>query len=522
MAQSYYYFNKGALLQWKHDGGDYIDANSVPQGATPWATSIIHDTNSVYDVFFDVTVLTQTFSDQVIPNRGFLIKHNSGKTGPIDYATREDANADNHPTLTIMTVESGTQIFHAQGDTQLSTSSNTRTYGQDQMMRVTPGHNGGIFNALVWFDLTSIEGENIINAELKLTTVRQYSSGDAHHGVFATTTAQWDTSQSVTGIADGYQNDINLASHPDVYLSYSFNSPAAADGGAFLDGTADVAHVDSYWPCSALTPTGGLNPDGTFYNPQPAIPGYTPFEPTGDSVCYRLKYESGPANTQGLGNYGVSAELDADQFANASQLDELFVRYYLFLGDTWGENVNNEAGKLPGGITGRQQNTPYPGGWGGRTTNGANGWSARGGYQPIVPAGNNPLEGYTPIATYLYHVDQSGQYGDILSWLDRSPNGLLKRGRWYSIETQLKMNTRDGTNVQGQSGSNDGIMRGWVDGRLVYERTDIRFTDMDYIGIEDADLGLYYGGPGNTPWDQHIAIDNVVVSKSYIGPMRRQ
>ena len=144
-----------------------------------------------------------------------------------------------------------------------------------------------------------------------------------------------------------------------------------------------------------------------------------------------------------------------------------------------------------------------------------------GGYTPIVPDGHNPLAGYTPLNTYLYHADQSGAYGDGLNW-GKTANGLIKKGRWYAIEQQITMNTRDGFNTQGSSGRKDGIVRGWVDGRLVLERTNVRFTDMDYINIDVADFGLYYGGPRNTPYDQNMAIDNIVISKSYIGPMNKE
>ncbi|WP_198266210.1 hypothetical protein [sulfur-oxidizing endosymbiont of Gigantopelta aegis] len=102
------------------------------------------------------------------------------------------------------------------------------------------------------------------------------------------------------------------------------------------------------------------------------------------------------------------------------------MRIYIFLSETWGENIKQQGGKRPGGISGRQVNTAYAAGWGSRTTNGANGWSARGGYAEEVPFGNNPLEGYTPFTTYLYHADQSGAYGDAIRW-NKTPNGLIKK-----------------------------------------------------------------------------------------------
>jgi hypothetical protein len=374
-------------------------------------------------------------------------------------------------------------------------------------------------NVILWFDLESLKGRSIVSAELKLTTTAQYTNSDTVQGIFAVTTTQWDNSVPIQGLAAQYPNDIGIANHPDVYLNYSFDSNDIVDGGKYLSSSATAGHAENYWSCDDLSPIGRQS-DGSQSTPAPGIPGYKAMN-KGNALCLRVKYEDGPPNTQGLGNYGVTIKERVGNFSANEQTDELFVRIYIFLGETWGENLKGQGGKRPGGITGRQANTSYAAGWGGRTTNGANGWSARGGYSEEVPFGNNPFEGYTPFTTYLYHADQVGQYGDAILW-NKTPNGLIKKGQWHSIEQHVKMNTRDGKNIKGSSGAKDGIVRGWVDGRLVFEKNNVRFTDMDYINIDVADFGLYYGGVKNTPYDQHMAIDNIVISKSYIGPMKKQ
>jgi hypothetical protein len=67
--------------------------------------------------------------------------------------------------------------------------------------------------------------------------------------------------------------------------------------------------------------------------------------------------------------------------------EEVYFRYYLRLADDWNQIV--QGGKLPGisGTYGRA-------GWGGRKSNGKNGWSARGLFKMTVPA-ENPLAGTT-------------------------------------------------------------------------------------------------------------------------------
>ena len=149
-------------------------------------------------------------------------------------------------------------------------------------------------------------------------------------------------------------------------------------------------------------------------------------------------------------------------------------------------------------------------GWGGRKSDGTDGWSARGAFQLTIPDGN-PLAGLTPIGTYCYHADMKGQYGDIWPWLN-GYRGFLENNRWYSIEQYLKLNT---------PGKKDGIIRAWVDGRLAFEKTDIRFRHVDKLKIEQVWMNVYHGGTRPSPYDQHLYIDNVVIARKYIGPMKR-
>lgn len=510
---SWEYWNKGAHFKWKNLGGDYYDKNLDDQGDKAWAMQTVSDTDSIKKITWDVKELVQYWLNNISQNKGMHLRYVSGAGGPIDYATREVMDSSKHPKLKIQLKNGTEHIFTSIGDSYLSSSTKTITFGKEEKMRVNNGTN-----ALLWFDISSLEKEEILSAVLEITSIAQYTSSDTVHGIFATKTSQWDKSSPILGLASQYKNDKGVRNHPDVYVHYSFDTQDENDGKSFLDGSADLHHRDNIWPCDSYAPAG-KQVDGSISQSDVAIPGYKPFG-EGNALCSRLQFEEGAQNTQGIGNYGMSLRKKVKDFMNQDQTDELYVRIYLYLGETWGENILNESGKRPGGISGTQSDYSYAAGWGGRTTNGANGWSTRGGYFRQVPYGNNPLEGYTPLASYIYHADQTGGYGDSVSW-DISPNGLIKKGRWYCIEQQVKMNTRDGNNIKGSSGAKDGILRGWVDGRLVFERTNLRFTDMDYINIDTADFGLYFGGFGNTPYDQHMAIDNIIIAKSYIGPMNK-
>ena len=104
----------------------------------------------------------------------------------------------------------------------------------------------------------------------------------------------------------------------------------------------------------------------------------------------------------------------------------------------------------------------------------------------------------------------TGSYGSVWLWQE-DYRGLLTDNRWYCIEQYVKMNT---------PAVNDGVLRAWVDGRLAFEKTDLRFRDVDSLKVEEVWMNVYHGGTAPSPYDQHLYVDNLVIASSYIGPMR--
>lgn len=193
------------------------------------------------------------------------------------------------------------------------------------------------------------------------------------------------------------------------------------------------------------------------------------------------------------GHYGTSIE-----FAFMKQIgeepEEIYFRYYLRFADDWDPA---QGGKLPGisGTYGRA-------GWGGRPVNGRDGWSARGQFK-------GRTGGKTPIGYYCYHMDMKGQYGSAWIW-ERNRLGYLESNRWYCVEQYARMNT---------PGRADGVLRGWVDGRLAFEKTDVRMRAVADLRIEKVWVNVYHGGTWSAESDDHLYIDNVVIARKYIGPM---
>lgn len=181
-----------------------------------------------------------------------------------------------------------------------------------------------------------------------------------------------------------------------------------------------------------------------------------------------------------------------------SEPEEIYFRYYLRLGNDW-KTVT--SGKLPGivGTYGRA-------GWGGRRANGKNGWSARGWFSTTTD------DGKVQIGVYSYHADMKGKVGTKWKWTN-GKRGLLKRNRCYCIEQYVKLNT---------PGKRNGVVRGWVDGKPAFVKKDIRFRDVPSLKIERVWLEVYHGGSKTAAKDHHLYIDDVVISRKYIGPRPRK
>lgn len=208
--------------------------------------------------------------------------------------------------------------------------------------------------------------------------------------------------------------------------------------------------------------------------------GYEPL----DGKALRVRVDEG-------GHYGLSLSYRfAEQLGH--EPEAVYFRYYLRFASDWRPE---RGGKLPGigGTYGRA-------GWGGRKVDGTDGWSARGLF-------GGQVDGRTPVGFYCYHADMPGKYGDHWFW-NRDEFEGLENNRWYCIEQFVKLNS---------PGENDGVLRAWVDDRLVFEKADIRMRDVPRLKIENVWINVYYGGTWEAIDDHHLYIDQVAISRSRIG-----
>ena len=69
-------------------------------------------------------------------------------------------------------------------------------------------------------------------------------------------------------------------------------------------------------------------------------------------------------------------------------------------------------------------------------------------------------------------------------------------------------------------GKNDGVLRAWIDGKRVFDKTDVSMRDSDKLKIEFIWFNLYHGGSKAAKEDHHLYIDDVVISRQPIGPVK--
>jgi len=449
------YYNSSGALAWDNYMGDWHDAADTPQGDVAYATTSVADDDTGKWVEWDVTALVQEWTTGATQNKGVFLRPVSGP-GPIDFRTKEHATTTEHPELVIVAT-TGSGTLAPEADTYLEPST-YRSQGESDRMRV--GSNN---SSLLRFDVTGITG--VTSASLRLWTYQQFGGGSTDIGAFACNQGHDEPpSGPILGIAAAYTDDFGIAGDPAVIFFADFEADTWADAWTSTGSNRDPVDSD---PTLGFAPLQGRALRVTMAQGANAALNMT----------YKFMDETG------------------------SEPEEIYFRYYLRFANTWDQTV--DGGKMPG-ISG----TYGVAGWGGRPVDGTNGWSARGAFHESIPAGN-PLAGRHPIGYYCYHADMTGNYGNVWLW-QNDYRGFLRNDEWHSVEEYVQMNT---------PGVNDGILRAWIDGRLAYEKTDLRFRDVTALKVEQIWMNIYHGGTDLSPYDQHAYIDNVVVASEYIGPM---
>jgi hypothetical protein len=91
---------------------------------------------------------------------------------------------------------------------------------------------------------------------------------------------------------------------------------------------------------------------------------------------------------------------------------------------------------------------------------------------------------------------------------------------WHCVEALFQLNSLD---LKADKPNADGIVRGWFDGKLVIDRTDVilRSTDFPKMKFNQFLLTPYFG-PGLLPHEQTLWIDELVVGTNRLGPIEKK
>jgi hypothetical protein len=453
------YYHKAAGLEWDRELGDWLDADGKPWGDNPYDALRIAPADEGETVSFDVTALVSKWLTGE-ENQGFYLK---SENGIVKLQSRE--GKQKKPVLFVQFAD-GLAKKYAIFDTSLDKSTSS-SLGKTGSLKVA-----GNSRVLLWFDLGDLTlKKRLQSARLLLHTDKVYGDG-ALVQVFEASPAPRSSHERSReyGLARDYPMDRGVADSPAVYYAEGFDG-SSWEGGEprkwLSEGRSGVV-VDSA-PEGAYKPLSGK--------------------------ALRVKLPKGQ-NTALNQNYRFRGR-------GHEEPREAYFRYYVRLADDWNQTAS--GGKLPGfaGTYGRA-------GWGGRKANGTNGWSARGAFEKSYETYNGTR--VTPVGNYVYHAGQPGYYGDVWIW-NESGGGLLKNNRWYCIEQYVKLN---------DPGENNGVLRAWLDGRRVFNKEKLRFRDTADLKIEEVWFNVYHGGATKSPRDQHLYIDNVIIAREYIGPMKRE
>jgi len=108
------------------------------------------------------------------------------------------------------------------------------------------------------------------------------------------------------------------------------------------------------------------------------------------------------------------------------------------------------------------------------------------------------------ITFYYYHQDQTHVYGNSKSW-----DYKIESGKWYIITIRAVLNT-----ISNGEGNNDGILEGFINGKLVCQITNACFRNLETIKIDNLIVTSFFGGDGEE-WaaqrDEWIDMDDFVL-----------
>lgn len=452
-------FDVGGGIPWPERGPTWTDARGRVGGDEPFAVLRRPAGDAQHVLRADVSVLVKRWLQGAQANHGLLLRDAAEPEAA--FHSREQADPALRPQLLLVHREGRRRYVEPAADATLDCST-FRGQGEQPLLYLRRG-----FPLALRFELPpGWTAAELARAELVLvladTPARRTPIALAVHAL----APPFDEAPAVRGggVAQSYPRDAGIERDPDVLFADAFE--AGTPDARWLRGEATPARIEM--PGDDAAPLAGR--------------ALRVVIPKGQQLGLDWRY----------------------RFRRQEQAEpeEIYFRYHLRLAPSWLRG--SSSGKLPG-IAGTYNRA----GWGGRPWDGKAGWSMRGNWSHTFASGH-PAAGQVLLGSYGYHSG-STTYGETMQWVDGGFAGLVDIGRWVAIEQRIKLNT---------PGASDGEFEAWVDGRRAFRRTGMRWRDTPALRIEEVWLNVFHGGTAPAPADMVVHIDQVVIARRYIGPMR--
>lgn len=183
--------------------------------------------------------------------------------------------------------------------------------------------------------------------------------------------------------------------------------------------------------------------------------------------------------------------------------DEVYLRFHIRLSENWGWSGRSYHPHLVNLLT--TENSKYHGPAASHLT------------LYVEPSGGKLRLAATDIQNKdaPHGLTQGPLRGGYNGKLYDSSDVLLDDAQWHLVEAMFKLNTLDRANDRPNT---DGVLRGWFDGKLVIEHTDVVFRTTDFPEMKlNQFLLLPYFGKGLLPHAQTLWIDELRVGRQRAG-----
>jgi hypothetical protein len=538
--------------RWSKAGGDWVDSDKVRYGGKPWfsvATDKVLGNSAVASYTVDVTTALEFVRTEGRWCAFYLV----AKNAPRKMAGLSN-NAHARPTISV-TYLSGQKA-----------TLECRLIAGNGNGSVSPVTTSAEYTLPVFIEFDR-PAEPVVAANMSFVITQHWSGAKPELQGFVLD-PPITADQGPTGIAaSAGRIDEGIEAHASVIGAHRYLDGTTLANFAH-NGDANYSAERNFDPAiygtgpSDLTkyPHAGLgkwinaDPNWTVVGSNYAGEGFAALAPGLGALRIHMPAQSGVTDGSVVG-YGGTLAGNGMIFLPESMfglLDRIFVRYYFRLGTPYTADVKQryqvyqsagvsewttQAGKF--GI-GPDHSTTYGGVSG--SSGGGYGWQMRLLWADCDAGTAGPDEGGWAAGYHLFDFNFQNppghNYGKTqLSAEERwgqlgGSGGMLYRGQWYCIETELKLNTVS-DNAPGWLP--DGEVRAWIDGRPVFERTGMVFRTLPLakfayestkirpcrqLGIRGLWLNWFHGGKTVATMDRTTFYTGLVWGKQYIGPMR--